>query len=285
MTSGVSAANNKPGSQPPLRLAARYYWLLLFVILPLFVIVVLLGTFRYRDQRAQLLQDLAQSHATYTIALEAIAKAASNHVLQMKSWSEHYLANPPERPSALRKYFTPHWVDGVLDGYTLDEIPEHLQPYIGQLFWLREDPRNGEVGRVVLDHALDFFSLVRLTHEVTPYFQWSYYFPANQTFFNMYPWESTNAVLDYLGTPSMRKSIHMLYTFDFYLSATPQKNPQRKPYWTAPYVDAAGTGTMVTHGAPVYVDNEFHSSDARSRKGMKNRQLEQSEKNFVALNG
>jgi PAS domain S-box-containing protein len=253
----ASAANNKSGSRPPLRLAARYYWLLLFVILPLFIIVVLLATLQYRDQRAQLLQDLAQRHATYTIALEAIVKAASNHVLQMKSWSEHYLKNPPEQPSALRRYFTPHRVDGVLDTYTLDAVPEHLRPFIGQLFWLHGDPRDSEMGRVVLDHALDFFSLVRLTHEVTHYFQWSYYFPANQTFFNMYPWQSTSDVLDHLGTSSMRKSIQMLYAYDFYLSATPQKNPQRKPYWTAPYVDAAGTSTMVTHGAPVYVDDEF----------------------------
>jgi two-component system phosphate regulon response regulator OmpR len=36
-----------------------------------------------------------------------------------------------------------------------------------------------------------------------------------------------------------------------------ERNPGREAYWTAPYMDAGGTGAMVSHGKPVYVDDEF----------------------------
>lgn len=39
--------------------------------------------------------------------------------------------------------------------------------------------------------------------------------------------------------------------------STPMFNPQRRPRWTIPYVDAAGGGLVVTAAAPVYEGDEF----------------------------
>lgn len=239
-------------------LTARYRRLLLLVTLLLFIVIILLAANQYRDQRAQVLHRLAQNSAIYTIALDGIAKAASDHVMQMKSWSEDYLENPPDYPNNLRKYFTPHLINGELDTFTLDAVPEDFRPLVGQLFWLNGDPRRIDVGKPVLDHALGFFALVRLTHEVTPYFKWSYFFPASRDYFNMYPWESSSDLLEHLGIPTMRNGIHTYYDNEFYLSGTPEHNPQRQSYWTAPYDDAARAGTMITHGAPVYTGDKFH---------------------------
>ncbi|HNS60222.1 MAG TPA: GAF domain-containing protein [Anaerolineales bacterium] len=41
----------------------------------------------------------------------------------------------------------------------------------------------------------------------------------------------------------------------FYTIATPQNDPERKPVWTAPYQDPAGTGLIVTNSIPVYDQN------------------------------
>jgi PAS domain S-box-containing protein len=55
----------------------------------------------------------------------------------------------------------------------------------------------------------------------------------------------------------MKEAISAWFSYEIFSAGTPEKNPQRAPYWTAPYLDAGGTGAMVSHGAPVYVDDKF----------------------------
>ena len=102
-------------SQSNLRLTARYRWMLLVIVMPLFIVIALLAVNQYRDQRTQVLHSLAQNTSSYAIALDGIAKLASDHVLQMKAWSENYLRSPPSYPSDLRAYYRPRFVDGKLD--------------------------------------------------------------------------------------------------------------------------------------------------------------------------
>lgn len=250
--------NNKIDDQSNLLLTARYRWLLFVVVLPLFIVVMVLAANQYRDQRAQVLQDLAQNNATYTIALEGIAKETSNHVLQMKEWTENYLRNPPDHQSGLRKYFTPYMVNGELDSYSLDAVPEDKRELIGQLGWFAGDPRTPDVGEDVLDQSLEFFAIARLAHNISPYFEWSYFFSANQNFVSLYPWASMDSFLEQGGYTSLQTAMKDWFEYELYLAGTPAQNPQRVPYWTAPYIDAGGTGAMVSHAAPVYVDEDFH---------------------------
>ncbi len=42
----------------------------------------------------------------------------------------------------------------------------------------------------------------------------------------------------------------------FYSIATPENNPERKPSWTSPYQDPAGTGLMVSVSVPVYTTKD-----------------------------
>jgi PAS domain S-box-containing protein len=244
-------------SRSDLRLTARYRWLLLVVVLPLFVVITVLAVNQYRDQRAQVIHGLVQNTSSYVIALDGIAKLASDHVLQMQAWSENYLRSPPGYPSDLRKYYRPRYVAGALDGFTLDEVPDSERKYIGQLAWIGADPRRPEVGEVALDQALEFFSLARLTHDVTPYFQWSYFFSADTGFVAVYPWFSADEIVKAGDYASLKDALVDWFQYEIYLAGTPERNPGRKPYWTAPYIDAGGTGAMVSHGSPVYVENSF----------------------------
>ena len=253
----ASKSQRETGSQSGLQLTARYRWMLLVIVMPLFMVIALLAVNQYRDQRAQVLHSLAQNTSSYAIALDGIAKLASDHVLQLKAWSENYLRSPPGYPSDLRSYYTPRYVDGVLDSYTLDDVPEDERKYIGQLVWLGSDPRNTAVANVALDQALEFFSLARLTHDVTPYFQWSYFFSSSKDILAVYPWFSAEVIVSSSGKQSLQEALASWFEYEIYLAGTPEQNPGRVTYWTEPYIDAGGAGAMVSLGAPVYVNDAF----------------------------
>ncbi|MGB7933765.1 MAG: PAS domain S-box protein [Gammaproteobacteria bacterium] len=55
----------------------------------------------------------------------------------------------------------------------------------------------------------------------------------------------------------MKAALADWFKYEIYLAGTPEQNPRRRPYWTAPYIDAGGTGAMVSHGSPVYVEDRF----------------------------
>lgn len=243
---------------PDLSLARRYRWLLMAITLPLFLVVLALTVTQYIGQRRQVLHDLESNSVAYAISLESVAKLASDHVLQMKAWSEGYLASPPASSSNLRQYFRPR-VDsqGRPDGYTLDTVPPDKRNRVGQLLWISDDPHISPRHDKLLDQALDFFALARLTHEVTPYFQWSYTFPANKRFINLYPWGDSHDMVEKAGFPNMLKGVGSYFSYEIYAAGTPEQNPGHTPYWTAPYIDAGGSGAMVSHGAPVYLDGSF----------------------------
>ncbi|MGD8934739.1 MAG: PAS domain-containing protein, partial [Gammaproteobacteria bacterium] len=195
--------------------------------------------------------------SSYSIALDGIAKLASDHVLQMKAWSENYLRSPPSYPSDLRAYYTPRIIDGRLDAYTLDEVPAEERRYIGQLVWLGDDPRDSDVVNVALDQALEFFSLARLTHDVTPYFQWSYFFSSSKDVLAVYPWFSAEDIVAASGYTTLKDALASWFEYEIYVAGTPGQNPEGTTYWTEPYIDAGGTGAMVSLGAPVYVKDVF----------------------------
>lgn len=47
---------------------------------------------------------------------------------------------------------------------------------------------------------------------------------------------------------------------EYLAGATPQANPQRKLFWTQPYEDAAGQGSIVTVTQPIYQGEQFRGS-------------------------
>ena len=225
-------ADEEISGRSDLRLTARYRWLLLAVVLPLFLVISVLAVSQYRDQHARVLRGLEQNCLAYAIALEGIAKAASDHVTQMKAWSENYLRSPPSYPSDLRAYYTPLIVNGSIDSYTLDKVPQDRRRNVGQLAWLGKDPRQPDVGEVELDQALEFFSLARLTHDVTPYFQWSYFFPASREFVAVYPWFSADDIMTAGGYESMNEALAGWFEYEVYQAGTPENNPRRVPFST-----------------------------------------------------
>jgi len=46
-------------------------------------------------------------------------------------------------------------------------------------------------------------------------------------------------------------------TFDLFTSGAPQNNPEKKVFWSKPYIDSGGKGLMTTAGIPVYHQGDF----------------------------
>ncbi len=242
-----------------LRLARRYRRLMLAVTLPLFCVVLALAVTQYADQRRQVLKTLQGDSESFAITLESMAKLASDHVVQMQSWAETYLRSPPlAHTNPLSAYFIERTdANGKPDGYTLDGIPRGVQDRAGQIFWIGRASPNQAGPHPQLDMALDFFSIVRLTHEVSPYFQWSFFLPADRRFITIYPWVKSETLVENQGLPNLLLGMPHFFEYEHFTRGTPEKNPAHAPYWTQPHADASGSGTLILHGAPVYLDGRF----------------------------
>lgn len=257
----MSEATEDPGAerrgQEDRSLLRRYHRLLLVITLPLFIVVLALASNQYRSQRQQILADMGRASASHILTLEGIAKSARDHVLRMQAWSSGYLLNPGNTPSGLRQHLRPYLEEGAVAGYTLDAIPPAQRRYIGQLLWRGDNPANAGRALHLLDQALEFFSLARLTHGIDASFQWSYFMPASREFANIFPWSATADLLRNSGHTRLGPGLQGLFEHDFYQAGTPERNPGRTAFWTEPYIDPAGAGTMVSHCAPVYQDDRF----------------------------
>ncbi|HSD37568.1 MAG TPA: ATP-binding protein [Rhodocyclaceae bacterium] len=229
----------------------------LLLVLPLFIIVCALAAMQYREYHAHLLETLIESDRSVAYALDGVAKQASDHVLRMQLRMQGLLANPPTYQDASRQYFGQRTAPSATDGYALDALPAARREAMGQAFWAGAGKAFPRERLVEIDQAREFFEMVALTHRTTPLFEWSYYLAATRDLLVLYPWVTSHNMVEAQGHMNMRAALSSYFNYDIYLDGMPARNPRHSPYWVTPYIDAFGTGAMVSHGAPVYVDGTF----------------------------
>lgn len=100
-----------------------------------------------------------------------------------------------------------------------------------------------------VEMALDLNNYFQMIKRSIPNTVWVYYTSAN-SFINLFPWEESQ---HFKFSPD-------LYQSAFYSLALPTINPDKKAFWTEPYIDQAGQGLMVTCSAPVYESNQFRGT-------------------------
>jgi C4-dicarboxylate-specific signal transduction histidine kinase/CheY-like chemotaxis protein len=108
----------------------------------------------------------------------------------------------------------------------------------------------------LIDRDPGFYGEVYMALHLNPRFRaiskaiqdaaWIYYTSAKD-FINIFPWVSS-------GEFKFSKD---LLTHEFFTLGTPDRNPDRKLFWTEVYVDEYGKGLMTTCAAPVYDENLF----------------------------
>ncbi|RLU01261.1 PAS domain S-box protein [Ketobacter sp.] len=235
-------------------LNARNRKLLLAIALPLFCVVLAFALHQYRSQRATVLSELEQSSAALGIALDGVTAATQAHVTQMQTAMQDCLRQQSASPHPLHRHLQPlQPKDG--SPWTLDPLPAETRAVAGQLVRLTADGRVADVHMELC--ALELFNLIRLTHQVNPYFQWSYFLSADEQIAAIHPWVSSTALSQGQGFRSVREAIRSWFQYDVFLGVLPARNGQRQLHWTLPYIDAVGAGAMISLGAPVYVDDQF----------------------------
>ena len=186
------------------RLEQHYRKVMIAIALPIIVVVLGLAFIQYWQHRSRTIEALSQGNTAIAHALDSIAKQADVHVEQMRTWAEGNPTNPP-KASDLGSYFTALQTPGMgKDDYMLDRLPEGQKNAIGQVLWTGGDPHLSTDDRQVFDQALEFFHILRLTHTITPLFQWSYIIPASRDHLITYPWVSGRKLMERKGCNSIR---------------------------------------------------------------------------------
>lgn len=159
-------------------------------------------------------------------------------------------------------------VSALKDTQSINIDPiEYLSPLAnknGYTLSLPNGYRDNEIGNITgLGNVPDANSLIakqmRMAIALTPLFEsitqrnpdlpWVYY-TSRDDFVYLYPRVSET---DYFYETSLKQK-------EFFVGATPEKNPSRKAFWTPIYEDAGGKGLMVTISKPLYLNDQFLGS-------------------------
>ncbi len=240
-------------------LARRYVLLVAACALPLLLLVGALGLHQYDAQRQAEFQALAAAVSETRLVVERVVQDASDHLVQLKVQAEDLLAErTPAARQHLRSLLVPsHPPDDetAIDGLTLDGSDSEIRRRFGNIFLAAD--RSGAAVPGELETALALFEPMRLTHLVKPHLRWSYYFSASGAFITMFPFIGREEIVEDFGHPSIGAMIDHYRAYEVYLDTTPARNPELAPTWTAPYLDAAGAGWMVSHSMSVEQDGRF----------------------------
>lgn len=222
------------------------YLLVVFCIVFLAFLVLLEKQYRsdVQHENASLLNDFQEqvSHienllAMVTTRIEAMRIRAEWDLLEMRQSGRR---EPPTAFFSLTEENQPAV-------FHLDHIKPPLTiEWVGNLTGLGQLQDRDSTFYQELYMALDLNPDFRATFETIKDAAWVYYTSAAE-FINIYPWESSTKF----------KFSKELYTHEFFRLGTPEKNPERKGFWTEVYVDEYGKGLMTTCAAPIYDQERF----------------------------
>ncbi len=236
-------------------LMARYRRLVWWSAVPAFVLLVLLAVWQALNAHRGHVGELERRAARHQAALEAIVRAAADHVGDLRRVLGRELKAVSQEPSGqLRDAVVARKASGKPDGYTLDGLPGAMRGNTAQLLWLDDTspPDDAALGRL-----LALSRTAELAHLRNADFVWSYYFSWPAKHVVIYPWAPSGSVVESQGLSDMLTALNGWYDYEVFKGGMPANNSDRKPYWTAAYVDAGGQGLMVSLARPVYIDGGF----------------------------
>lgn len=227
-------------------LARRYRWIAAAGAALLLLLLSLLILREYRAAEARAL-DMKQMEARRRLAeVEAIVHGATVHVRQMRMAMQRELILPATGRQG-----------NLLPEIGGDEILVSSKPPEGEAHRrgiLLASPQTF-ASRPASDPELlaveQLFLLQGAAHATNPDFAWSYYFSASRDFVAIFPWAPPSRLL--AGEQTAFAALLDYFDSDVYRLTTIGSDPERRSVWSPVFVDAAGRGLMVSHGAPVDV--------------------------------
>lgn len=137
------------------------------------------------------------------------------------------------------------------NGYTLDLPPGYGANDIGNISGAGAIPASNSPAAREMAMTIGLMPMMQTVVTRDADTPWVYYTSQNR-FTQIYP-RVAPEIFFYTD-----KSLE----YDVFTMALPKNNPQRKIFWTPPYLDEAGRGMMVSVAAPVYEADHFRGSIA-----------------------
>ncbi|MDN3922562.1 hybrid sensor histidine kinase/response regulator [Roseateles violae] len=222
----------------------RYRRLLWLVSLPLFLLVALLALGQGLAAHRNALGGLEHEAARQRDALQQLAREAEQHVEDLRRFAERELITAARAPDAI---LAAALQGGPGRGYTLDELPQLLQPGLAQLLW----PADERPDEAVLWRLQAFAALAERAHDRHAELARSYYLAWPQRHVLLYPWLPSSQLLQGLGGGDLATAVQRWYERPEFGSAS-AGNPSQGAFWH--WVPGQAS---VVHGAPVYAGERF----------------------------
>lgn len=237
---------------------------ILFCALPLAALIVGLAIEQFSRQRSAFLADLAGLTGEQNYAVATMLTSADQLLARMRLTMERRIEAGDDGISAATAMqledSTVQGPAGAIHG--VEWRPARSSPEIGNLIGVADLGHRSVDQTGPVDAAVDLLSAVRLENAVGSMSHWSYFFSAKGDFITILPGAPLSdfvaAIEAEAAVSSVDELVSRWLTYDVFQLGTPNRNPERKPYWTSVYEDAGGAGAMVSHAAPVYVGNTFY---------------------------
>lgn len=239
---------------------SRYYGRLISLGALTFIIFVgALVSFQWDREKQRELDLAVQRVHESTIRLKAIIKVANDQVKQLAQWAADYPKLYPQGISSdLRRRVEQYLAaNPSQDSFSLDFLDNSpTRGLVGNIIALRSAAyRLGENLPSRLDLGLSLLERFHSGQTTSGFFRWSYFFSAGKDFLAFSPWTASPELI--AEEPDAHAFLEKSWSYEVTTAGLPTNNSKHRPYWTKAYLDQAGAGLMVSHGAPVYWGDEF----------------------------
>ncbi len=237
--------------EPARKLAQHYNAITLGGALALIAMVTVLFYLQFHELRRNQQVRMGTQLEDRGAALDSFLGNATFYVDQLRNKAQYHLRQSGYGAQPLLRHLLHDYEHGRY--FAIDDLPpDVLHADIGNLFGLGSAEQRMRDGRdAELLMALNLFPLFKATHDALPVIAQSYY-QSQDHMTAIFPWKSTGELLDGEPGQTIENLLERIQAMEFMKLGAPDHNPQRGAYWTSVYLDPAGRGLMVTHGAPIY---------------------------------
>jgi two-component system NtrC family sensor kinase len=236
----------------------RQMWL---IATPLFGLLLVLALWQAWQARIGVLAELERQATQQHAALQALTRMAADHVADLRLVAERELSQTPHEPERalrdalqLRGPVGPGGTSDQADGYALDGLPPLLHAGSAQLLWPQAGAPPPE-GVMALLQALS--RSAEIAHSRHADLAASLFLGWPDRWLLHYPFVPSAALIGEQPGASMPAALAKRYAAPAFGDGTPERNAERRAYWTSVQRGSADDGPRVLHAAPVYDRDDF----------------------------
>lgn len=186
--------------------------------------------------------------------LDSTIVLTTNYIERLKAFSEDFFQNHRELTDNQRA----EYIDKISMSpahYKLKGVRETPEDSIG--LYITSSVRPDEDSLISLKMSYPILERLRISKNIVKQLSWTYFVSAEGIVL-LYPYIKVEEIYKGTGTDNIDDAVDTaVYKKEHWHLALLKNNPDKKSFWTDVYFDDAGTGLMVSHGAPIYIKDKF----------------------------